>query len=207
LAEKKGISLYAGLATDVCSRERDLGVTSGPWQFKNAAGDSVLAARTYTTVWKKTDSGNWQFIVDLGNDAPAYQAGTTEIITDRFLSDSTTEYKDRTNETELLAIDKAFIDRYEIIGNKAFASFFSSHAWINSTHHLPAKNRKEYTALLAAMPAKITMIPLAGGISNTGNLAYVYGFARFEKTASAYLRIWKRTKKGWRILLQVLPAE
>lgn len=185
----------------------DLGITTGPWQFKNAKGDSVLANGTYTTVWKKNDSGEWRFIVDLGNDAPAYLVDTTLIITDRTLSDRTLEQKDRTNEADLLAMDKAVINLYETDGSKAFTPFLLDHTWLNSSHHIPAKNEKEYGALLAGMPSKITMIPLAGGISSTGKLAYIYGFARFDKTESAYLRIWQRTEKGWRILLQVLPAD
>jgi ketosteroid isomerase-like protein len=50
-----------------------LGYTYGWWKFKahTKAGADTLYMGTYVTVWEKQNNGDWKYVLDGGNNAPA----------------------------------------------------------------------------------------------------------------------------------------
>src|SRR5688572_29183700 len=50
------------------SQSADLAFTTGPWEFKPSIAESSIASGQFATIWIKTNSGEWKFLVDLGID-------------------------------------------------------------------------------------------------------------------------------------------
>jgi ketosteroid isomerase-like protein len=53
------------------SRAGDLGLTTGPWEFKKVGnGDTPVAFGQFVSIWKKQRDNSWKVAVDLGIDNP-----------------------------------------------------------------------------------------------------------------------------------------
>ena len=50
----------------VISASGDLGTTTGPYEFRPKAGDTVVGRGIYTSIWHFNQRGEWKNLVDLG---------------------------------------------------------------------------------------------------------------------------------------------
>ncbi len=179
------------------SQSGELGFTTGPWEYKQTLNGNTLAAGTYTTIWHLNNKGDWKFLVDIG----------TTVSSSANRIDSIKKWIGKTNEItapEAVDIDKVFIQQYEKLHNDAFKAVITGDSWFNLPGQQPAKGVRDITVALQQIPAGLEFIPMGGGISSSSDLAYIYGTVRNNDKMENYLRVWQKTKDGYKLLLQVL---
>lgn len=170
----------------------DLGFTTGPFEFRQTLTGPLLGSGQYTTVWRKTERGEWKFLVDLGVD---YEPS---------LYDQDVPFKHFTPvgsaDTSVQALEALFIQQYDSIRNRLIAD-----SWFNIRGQLPRHGVQDIMQGLQALPYRFEFVPLATGMSQSRDLAYAYGVMKYEGKKRNYLRIWAHTAEGWKVLVQVLP--
>jgi len=184
------------------SKSNDFGYTSGPWTFQASANDTVVARGQYTTVWHINKNGEWKFLIDLGvsNTPP----------------DTNTHVWNRTYPALRRGSLKSLIKR-----EKEFIKASADSAWGPYTIR---KNDKLYlnaitgTSLLnrngmepqsgswkkGTFPENVQYAILGSGIASSGDLGYIYGSIVINEKTDNYLRIWRKTRDGWKIAVEVL---
>lgn len=176
----------------------DLGFTTGPYEVRHGKTDTLLVSGQYTTVWKKNSAGDWKFMADLGVDfAPSrYGLQSLQAFTDIVPSSLP--------DSLIYQLEKHFILAHDSLADEAWRVAAADSAWFNINGGGPFQGTDNFMAALRPVPLALTFEPVAGGVSQSKDLAYVYGYVRHERRQENYLRIWAHTSKGWKLLLQVL---
>ncbi len=187
--------VFAGIAAS-----GDLGFTTGPWVLKSSVdNDTILASGFYTTIWHLTKESEWKVLADLGITCDPDLYKNTEI--KKWTSDKA--YQNKRN--DIMVIEKNFITEYKQKGTDAFTNLIDDESWFNLNGSLPFNGEDEIISKgIPAIPADLKFIPVKGEMSSTNDLGYVYGIVINNRNVENYLRIWKNTKDGYKILMQVL---
>ena len=181
------------------SNSGDLGFTTGPWEYKVSLTDTALAVGEFATIWRKTGSGEWKFVADIGFTLkkPLYQFSQIKTA-DKGISSSA-------DTSILFQLEAKTIAAYKQLGAAAFINLASEKSWFIINNHHPLQGieniRKKITGI---MPSDLDLKPVDGNISYTGDLAYVYGNVTYQDKHENYLRVWQHTKKGWRLVMMVV---
>jgi ketosteroid isomerase-like protein len=197
-AKESGAKLLWHPAFFGLSRAGDLGFTTGPWEYRASLKDSVAASGQYTTIWRRLKNGEWKFLVDLGVD---YEES---LFDQQPLTSSGGFSSSGKKDTSFIAIEQKFITAFTKDRETAFRKFLHPGSWLNTDGKHPIQTSARILAELEKLPAAIQFEPIAGGVSASRDIAYVYGTIRYEKKNENYLRIWGRTGEGWKIILQVI---
>jgi ketosteroid isomerase-like protein len=184
---------FAGIAAS-----GELGFTTGLWQFKKSMQDTAMASGIFTSVWRKGANGEWKNIVDMGYGLPKPAYQSPRIKTSK---PGITAGKDL---SDAMAVDQQFIEKYDRLGKAAFNEALTADSWLNMQGALPFTSAAQHEQAIALIPAGLVMKPIGGGISAAKDLAYVYGSVDYNHKTESYLRVWKQTSAGWKIILQVL---
>lgn len=186
------------------SASGDLGFTTGPWTFQpKSVNDSVVARGQYSTVWKKNKNGEWKFIVDIGvNQTPVFDDAAYHI------ADETIKFVPGTWNNLLNKEEKFIRQTKDADANqrrKAYEQVLSKTAFfLNRNGSLPTVQTNTLGQALQNMPHVIEYTIDGSGISEAGDLGYVYGTSVFNNKTENYLRIWRREGIEWRLVLEVL---
>ena len=183
---------YAGIATG-----GDMGFTTGPWEYKPQAGAASVAAGQFATIWHLNQQGEWKYLLDIGVDGnlPAYTVSHIKTVTDTVTT---------IDATDAMAIDRKFILQYQSLHNDAYKAVVTGDSWFVLKGIDPIIGNQQILAGINQIPANIQFIPMGGGESGAGDMAYVYGTMRHEASITNYLRVWQKAKDGYKLLLQVL---
>lgn len=179
----------------------DMGITTGPWTFQpGTVNDSVVARGQFNTVWHKTASGEWKFLVDMGiSNTPDFDSMGFQF------SDEKIEFTPGTL-VELQAAEESLVQQTTDAAQRAksYAAVVSRQAFLlNRNGRLPVTSASGIAPLVSAMPA-VTYQQSQAGISRSGDLGYVYGNTVINGKEDNYLRIWRREGKAWKLVLEVL---
>jgi hypothetical protein len=187
--------VFAGIAAS-----GDLGFTTGPWIFRRSAeNDTVLASGFYTTIWHLTKDRKWKFLADMGIQC---EEGLYKINEVKEWAGRDTKNNKNDN---VLSVEKNFISSYDTKGNAAFSEVIDQDSWFNVDGSTPFKNGAEISSkALSIIPGALKFIPVKGEMASSADFGYVYGFVRHNGKDGNYLRVWKNTGNGFKILLQVL---
>lgn len=197
--------IFAGI-----SRAGDLGYTTGPWQFKNDIKDAKFSGfGNFMTVWKKQRDGKWKFVVDLGisNPEPKKPALLTygEPASGRFAGDAA-KGRSTLQDTER-DFSKASVKRGAV---EAFLAYASSDVRVLRNQKQPFIGRKAAVAAWTPLSIEWTWTTQFADVSKSGDLGYSYGLYEMRDTVANsitetgnYLRVWKRVKGAWRLILDL----
>lgn len=175
----------------------DLGFTTGPFEFRQTLAGPLLGSGRYTTVWRKTEKGEWKFLVDLGVDLqPSLYDDQTPL---------TLFTPAGAADTSVQELELQLIRRYDSLSVTAFRDVITEASLFNIRGQVPKKGVQPIMQGLQGLPVKYEFIPVATGISQSKDLAYAYGIMRYNGKRTNYLRIWAHTAEGWKVLVQVLP--
>lgn len=181
------------------SASNDMGFTTGPWEYRNTMSDSAIASGQYTTIWIRNKKGEWKFLVDLG---VSYRGS---LFADQSLSSCPPLIPSaNATDTDIFTIETEFIQAFTTNRQQAFQHFLHPNSWLNTDRQQPLQYSREILSTLTNLPAETTFKPIAGGISSSKDLAYVYGNIEYGNKKENYLRIWGRSSGGWKIMLQVI---
>ena len=185
--------VFAGIA-----QSGELGFTTGPWQFKKATAQTVLATGSYTTVWHLDSKGAWKFLVDIGTDDGVQPPATDSV--KKWVGKTIDDMETR----DALTIDRIFIQQYATLKNDAFTAVVTADTWLNQPNQAAVTGLQNVTAAIQQIPAGLSFEPVGGAVSASGDMVYVYGTVRHEAKIGNYLRIWQKTNGKFNILLQTL---
>lgn len=194
----------------------DMGITTGPWEFREKSlEDQPVAYGHFVSVWKRQANGAWKVAVDLGISHPQPQTPATEVT--HPANDQTNKKLKLKTETEaersaLIRMENDFSKH--VAAKKtadAFLSYLADDVRLYRMEAFPAVGREAARSLLAAKPGVLTWQPTKADVSLSGDLGYTYGAYEFKdgdgKAAEngSYVRIWKRQDGGkWKVVLDIL---
>ena len=181
----------------------DIGFTTGPWTFQpRTTADSIAARGQYCTIWRKTASGEWKFLLDMGvTNTPPFDSVTF------YFNNKKTAFEPGTR-ANLLAAEQAFIQNTrKATGRlKSYKEALSPVSFLlNRNGHLPATTLARTEERVGALPPVIVYHIKGSGMARSGDLGYVYGTATIQGKDDSYLRIWRREGNQWKLVLEVLP--
>jgi ketosteroid isomerase-like protein len=192
----------------------DLGFTAGPWRWQDPSGEARFGH--FMSVWRRESDGTWKVVVDGG-------AGHAEVDLEvepeippwsspRERDDEMRHKHGKSSaigtQPELLEVDRQFaadIERHGWAG--AFERWAADDVRLYRGGALPVVGKEAAVTVLRKRPGTARCTPAGGGVSR-GDLGYTYGTAEFTPRggapdsieAHAYLRVWRRTHDGRRVV-------
>jgi ketosteroid isomerase-like protein len=199
--DDKGAALSWEPLFATISKSGDLGVTTGPWQWKKSKTDKRASAfGEFVSVWKKQPDQSWKVIVDVGIDhaRPAATHSETQLLSPVGTSG---------DESELTRKRTALLAALKSRGSASLLDLANEQVRILRDNSLPAVGKNAAKTLLESDPAKVTRKTFGGSVSLSGDLAYRYGSFTSDAeppAAGYYLTIWQTDRAGqWNILLDL----
>ncbi|MBZ5498154.1 MAG: nuclear transport factor 2 family protein [Acidobacteriia bacterium] len=194
----------------------DLGYTTGPYEFRKQASDTVPASYgNYFTIWQKQPGGAWKVLIDYGTPNPPPSTAVPDF-DPRQASPPLAQKPGVSSEgvtDTLTALDRKLSIISMTRGAAALNSYIAEEARFLRAERQPAVGRKEVRALMPAEPGSWTWEPMKSGVSNSWDLGYTYGTFKLhtkravDQTAKSgfYLRVWKKQPVGdWKITIDIV---
>ncbi len=176
----------------------EMGFTTGPFELRATSGGPIISSGNYTSIWQKDSTGNWKVLLDIGT---LYKPTLFETENQHTLSSSSLAAPQAVS---ALQIEENFLNTLSLHGLRAYEDLLLQDSWMNADRMLPIKGKQAIIQALNRLPVDIQFHPLSGGISQSNDLAYVYGFVKIKERTENYLRIWLHAADGWKILVQVI---
>lgn len=186
--------LFAGV-----SASGDFGFTSGPWELRKTMKDTSIFSGQFTTVWHKV-SGEWKFLLDMGivfrpsGYEDKRKIETVPVGTSSAISASDTAF----------SMESAFIKQFNLAGKETYRGVIHRDALFSINGHTPFYKEPHVREALQLIPDGTQFTFLKGGMSDSRDIAYCYGFVKYKDKEENYLRIWQHEAGGWKIVVQVL---
>jgi ketosteroid isomerase-like protein len=197
--------LWFPLYADI-SVSNDFGYTYGPWEYRNAKREALtdltpVAAGHFLSVWRKESSG-WKVALDIGVNHPprTYSKDERRIVS----SKHTGQVSHPGDLKSVLAMEKEFIDAFRTHAVNAYKKHITGHTKFFRSGLMPFPYEK-------IKQDNVAYELINGEISASGDLAFVYGTAKWsreetpaENQDASYVRIWKKEGPHWKIVADVL---
>ena len=212
-----GLLTWQPIFADI-SRARDLGYTTGPWEFRaKGPADRPAAYGNYVTVWKKEVDKTWKVALDIGTINPPPNAPPTPQFPTHHLKHkgkSKMEGEAEPYFNSLLDADRDFARASAAQGAvKAYLANVADDVRIFRMNAFPVIGREAARAALSANPGVMTWQLITGEVARSGDLGYTYG--TYEVAGGGadgkpgengnYVRVWKRQDDGsWKIVADIL---
>lgn len=186
----------------VISTAGDLGITTGPWEYKATADlkDTALASGAFMTVWIKKDN-QYKWIADMGITHNQKNPRTSGVSSVELNHVERTTYDAA---RYMMSAENNFITAYNTSGKEAYNTVADNDIHLLNPGQLPVHGIYSLDAALVNMSGKIRFQAVASGISKDGDLGYVYGYATENGNKGNYLRIWRRISRKWTLMMQTL---
>ncbi|NCI48374.1 nuclear transport factor 2 family protein [Sediminibacterium roseum] len=184
----------------IISASGELGVTTGPFTVKASVADTVSGRGNFSSVWKVNGAGDWKNMVDLGVNYTK-KAGAVQQVQEIVLAKQVIP---RISFSEIMEMDNKFNQAIKEKSGNILLTQLSADSWLNAEGETPVIGTNLITNFLLHIPEAIAFTPNAGGISSSGDLAYVYGTVQNGTKKENYLRVWANRNKKWRVVLQTI---
>ncbi|HWA40398.1 MAG TPA: hypothetical protein VG712_02240 [Gemmatimonadales bacterium] len=169
------------------SEDGTMGVTTGPWEWRPARDSAVAQRGNFLTIWVKGPE-RWQVALDLG------VSGDSTAHLDEEVAEQPAGVGGRARLSDLVDLDK---DRIKGDG------------WLEALRRLATPDVRVLrdNAVRGTGPDALTgarsirFAPLGGRVAPSGDLGATWGTWRDGNARGSYVRIWKRTAEGWRVVV------
>jgi ketosteroid isomerase-like protein len=180
----------------------DLGFTTGPWTLRETVQDTVIAAGTYATVWRRGADGVWRFLIDLGARGPELIAVPQPMQVIAAQRDSAAAPAPAPADTAALV----GLMRFERgLGSAELLAHVRDDARMLRRMSPAIVGRSAIEAFVAVHGLPRAVEPVGGSVARSGDLAYTYGrYAMESGEEGNYLRVWRRGTDDWTLLFEVL---
>lgn len=181
------------------SRSGDLGVSTGPVE---SGGER---RGHYFTVWQKQPDGGWKWIYDGGTGAPSRDEPGPDVAPTHLPMSTAAAGSPGKAMEEVRAAEARFAALSRTDQKAAHLAVLSNAARLYVGQQPPAKGPADYARALDANPATFEFDPPMGGsASEAGDLAWVYGAARWTRPDGPrkghYVRVWQKHTDGWKLV-------
>ena len=182
----KALLSWAPSYVDVAA-DGELGITSGPWEWRPARDSAVQARGQFLTIWRKGPE-RWQVALDLGIGGDS----TAD------LGEPVTVMPAGVGGRARLS-DLTDLERHRLSGND----------WVRALRALSAPDVRvlRENSVRGSGPASIDgaasvrFQSLGGTVATSGDLGATWGTWTDGAKKGSYVRIWKRTSDGWRVVV------
>jgi hypothetical protein len=184
----------------VISTAGDMGITSGPWQFKPEGKDSVIATGEFSTVWMKRDT-TWKWVVDIGIDH------NQKVNAFPGVAGIELSHVERTSYPALrymLAAEDNFINNYSANGKDAYRDIADNDIYFVTNGYPPVHGIYQVDDALTNLSGLMKFTVAGSGCSKDGDIGYVYGYVTEKDKKGNYLHVWRRIGRKWTLLLQTV---
>lgn len=195
------------------SASGDMGYTTGPWEFRQNAGDAKASSfGHYVTIWERLDGGTWRVVLDLGNvyDRPFKKSPKVET---RVASGGRGAVDTAQEREVLLATESVFSDESKKEGLvAAYMAYTTDDVRYYRMGARPVKGQTPTRKALEDVHGVMTWKAEGAGVSEAGDLGYTYGMAELKNPGAAsavetssYMRIWRIESGGrWSLALDIM---
>jgi ketosteroid isomerase-like protein len=191
---------FAGAA-----RSGDLGYTTGPSVFSDAATGKVLRTGWYYSVWKR-DANGWRVAADIGIESPPVGE----------LRPRTIEFDAALDGTGLSGTREGVVgferELAKAVGDvglaKAYAPYLTPTSRVHRDGSAPVVGGAAIEAYLAGLPRPAGCRVVDAGVSKAGDFAFSVG--ECESTGATapgragFLHAWTNGARGWRLAADVV---
>jgi len=185
-ARNNALLSWAPTYVDVAA-DGAMGVTSGPWEWRPARDSAVKARGQFLTIWRKGPE-RWQVALDLGISGDS-TADLGEPVT---VMPAGTEGRARLS-------DLTDLERRRLAGN----------GWVQALRALSTPDVRvlRENSVRGSGPQAIDgaesvrFSSLGGTVATSGDLGATWGTWKDGAKKGSYVRIWKRTADGWRVVV------
>jgi ketosteroid isomerase-like protein len=195
----------------------DLGFNTGPFDYREKAGEKPVVFGQFATVWARQADGSWKALLDLGTatpEPPSQVAPSISLTGPARVEETAVPKVDAgAASAALLEADRAFAAATQEKGSPAaYEPLLTDDVRLVRASRQPALGREAARGLLAENPMPTTWEPLGGGVSRSGDLGYTYGFVKRHEdgpesawiNTSNYLRVWRKEKDApWKLAFEV----
>ncbi|CAN5351108.1 hypothetical protein BH09BAC6_BH09BAC6_11520 [soil metagenome] len=198
------LSWYPSFAAIASSGE--MGCTSGPWEFRSKKTDAEAAGfGHFATIWQKQANGQWLVMLDIGIQHEK-QGGKEPEAT----ADGTIPSKQAAPAQGLEAIENEFIAGENAKGITVFKDYIAGNAEICRPGQFPEISLQNIKTPPANSTLKYIYSMMKSAVSRSADFGYAYGKVSFTADSQMvngnYLRVWKREKGKWKIILDVIAV-
>ncbi|NUN70731.1 MAG: hypothetical protein HUU02_13595 [Bacteroidetes bacterium] len=199
---KAHLSWYPAFVEVASSGE--MGLSTGPWQYRAAKGDTPAAYGYYISVWKRRQDGVWKVVFDNGIGYPK-NVHRQEPETFRMITQQSPSAGPLQTSHGMMDAERAFRKEWSKNGAAAAVERFGdSDVRVYRNDAFPAVERKNAAALVRQKESGMTFTASDSVIAASGDLGYVYGIAVSPvKDSASYVRVW-RYRSGWKLAADVL---
>ncbi|QTD49849.1 hypothetical protein [Sulfidibacter corallicola] len=189
----------------VISADRSMGLSTGPYVFRDEAGGQGYYGH-FLSVWGKQADGSWRVLIDDGvshDDMP--EANWPEkLVEGRALQETRKSEKG----WQILAErDRHYAGLVERSGGwkQAFEKVASQNVRLYRRGTRPIQGRDAAVAK-GAFEAGGTWEPMGGKLDGSGSLGFTYGTGRYANSEKEflYLRVWQLEKGEYRLLAELV---
>ncbi|MBV9958542.1 MAG: nuclear transport factor 2 family protein [Acidobacteria bacterium] len=194
----------------------DMGMTTGPWQFREKGPeDKPVAYGTFMTVWRKQADGTWKFAIDFGISYDQPNEVANWQLPANFNRTRTSAKADVSGEqAALLDLEQKFSKASAANGfPKAFINYAADDVRILREGMLPIVGFKEASAALALKTGTrpLTWQPIKAEVAGSGDMGFTYGGYELKGNGASeavergnYVRVWKKIGSKWRVIMDVM---
>ena len=209
----KGTLIWEPTFAEV-SQAGDLGVDSGPWEYRLPDSTQPALHGHFVSIWKRVPKGPWRVAADLGvSHGPPPSEGVG--------SGALTQGPAHQKLTGGSALDLRKLDiqyseatRQNGVG-AAFAAFAAPDIRLYREGSLPFLGREAARTQMDSLPGNLHFVQQGNRLSASRDLGYTYGIAqRFDvgddkaglaADSLVYLHVWRQNAdRSWRLSLAVL---
>ena len=195
-----------------------MGWTTGPWEFKNASGDSQKSRfGHYVSVWKIQSDSTWKVELDIGvahelvqlpKDKPALRVLAS--------LERTESGHEADNLARLRQIEQEFSSDVESLGlSAAYDRWADDDIRYYRSGELPFRSYDSVLSISAPLAGRLTWELMFASISDCGSMGYTRGVGTSEENESLskfnFVHIWRQAQQGgWKLALDIntpLPSE
>jgi ketosteroid isomerase-like protein len=186
----------------------DLGYTTGPWELRRSSGEPPSAFGHYVTVWKKQPDGVWKIAIDIGISHPKTAAPlrVESLKVGSEVQKGHSESQIRSARASLLDAERGFPTNPE-----ARLKRFADDARVYRNDSFPLVGLTSIRRALTNSQGTYTWSVMDANVAASADFGYAYGTTEFKLDGSSkpaeranYLRIWKRQKGGWKVVLDLV---
>lgn len=188
----------------IISSSGDIGVNTGPWEFKQNENDESIAFGQFVTVWEKQFDNTWKFLIDLGISHPKLESTEQGIVNSIVVNvpgdNEQLEYGD------VISIEENFVSD---IAKNNYMKFSNDATMIFRNNKYPIVNQ-EVKEFISTLNANVKWETFGGKASINNDLAYTYGkgSALDDKLQAVYefyyLHVWVNENNQWKLLVDVV---
>ena len=183
----------------------ELGYTSGPAEW-GTRGEPPRGKGYFVSIWRKDERSEWKLLVDLGIDSPAaIPVDSAAAVLSRQTAIEAVQSGGPNAQVTLQEAENR-VDRFLTEGRAtAYGEMLSADVRVYRAGHEPFLGRTNASRWLEH-PKGVSWKSERAALARSGDMGYTIGSYDSKSDRGSYVRIWRRTTAGWKIVLDITSA-